>query len=106
MVIRRKAGHAPKNTVTSPAKLANPGNPQPANIAIIRAAPTNGMRRNNPPSCLISSVSVCVRRYPLRAKLSAARNPCAIITSTAPVTPMRLKLAMPRKTKPMCATLE
>ena len=59
---RANCFHAPKNTVTSPAKFANPGNPQPANMAMISTAPTNGSRRSNPPNCAISSVPVCFSR--------------------------------------------
>ena len=41
--------------------------------------------------------------------LTAVEHPMSAthtITNTAPVTPMRFRLAMPRKIKPMCATLE
>ena len=106
VVTSGKAVHEPKRTIASPTKFAKPGRPQPASIAITSAAPRKGICRSRPPSFSISSVPVCARSAPLRPKVSAARKPCATITTTAPVTPTRLKLAMPRKMKPMCATLE
>ena len=42
----------------------------------------------------------------VEANVSAARKPWATITITAPVIPIRLRLAIPRNTKPICATLE
>ena len=56
IVTSGNAFQAPKKTVISPAKLAKPGKPQPANAAIIRAPPMNGSRRSRPPSR-----SICTR---------------------------------------------
>ena len=55
---------------------------------------------------LMSSEPVCLYKCPLKPKAKAASRPWAIITSTAPVRPITFRLAIPRKMKPMCATLE
>ena len=59
-------------------------------------------------NCLVrvSVVPVFSRIHPLMPKVKAANNPWATIKTTAPVTPTMVRLAIPRKTKPMCATLE
>ena len=92
--------------IASPMKFAKPGRPQPAMATMRKAEPTKGIRCRSPPILSMSSVPVSWWMWPEIANESAASNPCAIMIITAPVTPTRLRLAMPRNTKPMCATLE